>query len=75
MPNLWGHFKNGVLRACDEVYWKKRGRRSKGDTWWWNEEVKEQYQERCMQVDDIILSLRSGIKTLRINQRQQFQNQ
>ena len=21
--------------------WKKRERRSKGDTWWWNEEVKE----------------------------------
>ena len=21
--------------------WKKRGRRSKGDTFWWNEEVKE----------------------------------
>ena len=24
---------------CDEVCWKKRGRRSKGDTWWCNEEV------------------------------------
>ena len=23
------------------VCWKKIGRRSKGDTWWWNEEVKE----------------------------------
>ena len=21
--------------------WKKRGRRSTGDNWWWNEEVKE----------------------------------
>ena len=39
-PNLWGHFKYGVLRACDEVCFKKRWR-SKGDTWWWNEEVKE----------------------------------
>ena len=36
-----GHFKDGVLKACDEVCGKKRGRRSKGDTWWWNEEVKE----------------------------------
>ena len=27
--------------ACDEVNGKKRGRRSKGNTWWWNEEVKE----------------------------------
>ena len=39
--NLWVHFKDGVLQACDEVYRKKRGRGSKGDTWWWNEEVKE----------------------------------
>ena len=29
-PNLWGHFKDG----------KKRGRISKGDARWWNEEVK-----------------------------------
>ena len=40
-PNLWRHFKNGVLKAYDEECWKKRGRRSKGDTWCWNEEVKE----------------------------------
>ena len=33
-PNLWGHFKGEVLKACDEVCGKKRGRRSKGDTWW-----------------------------------------
>ena len=39
--NLWGHFTDRVLRACDEVCGKKKGRRSKGDTWWWNEEVKE----------------------------------
>ena len=41
MQNLWGHFKDGVLRACDEVCGKKRGMRGKGDTWWWNERVKE----------------------------------
>ena len=41
VPNLLGHFKDGVLMACDEVCGKKRGRRSKGYTWWWNEEVKE----------------------------------
>ena len=40
-PNLWGHFKDRVLKACDEVCGKKRGRRSKGDTWQWNEEVKD----------------------------------
>ena len=32
---------DGVIKACDEVCGKKRGRRSKGDTWWWNKEVKE----------------------------------
>ena len=31
-PNLWGHFKDGVLKACDEVCGKRRGRRSKEDT-------------------------------------------
>ena len=41
LPNLRGNFKDGILKACDEVCWKKRGRRNKGDTWWWNEEVKE----------------------------------
>ena len=35
-----GHFKYGVIKACDEVCGKKR-ERSKGDTWWFNEEVKE----------------------------------
>ena len=40
-PNLWGHFKDGVVKVCDEVCGKKSGRRSKGDTLWWNEEVKE----------------------------------
>ena len=27
--NLWGHFKDGVLKTCDEVCGKKRGRRSR----------------------------------------------
>ena len=40
-PNLWGHFKDGVLEACDVVCGKERGERGKGDTLWWNEEVKE----------------------------------
>ena len=40
-PNLWRHFKDGVLMACDEVCGKKRGSISKGDTWRLNVEVKE----------------------------------
>ena len=39
VPISWCHFNDGVLAACDEVCWKKR--RSKGDTWCWNKEVKE----------------------------------
>ncbi|XP_068692885.1 uncharacterized protein [Montipora foliosa] len=31
----------GVLKACDEVCGKKKGRRDQGGTWWWNEDVKE----------------------------------
>ena len=30
-----------MLKACDEVCGKKEGRRDQGDTWWWNEDVKE----------------------------------
>jgi len=39
--NLWKSFKDGLLQACDEVCGKKRGRNDRGNTWWWNEEVKE----------------------------------
>ena len=38
---LWGYIKDRILKACVEVCEKKRGRRSKGDTRWWNEEVKK----------------------------------
>ena len=24
-PHVWGHFKDGVLKSCDEVCRKKRG--------------------------------------------------
>ena len=39
--DLWKCFKEGVLKTCDEVHGKKEGRRDQGDTWWWNEDVKE----------------------------------
>ena len=38
---ICGHFKDGISKAYDEGCGKKRGRRSKGDTWWWNEDVME----------------------------------
>ena len=43
--DLWKCFKEGVLKACDEVCGKKNGRRDQGDTWWWNEDVKEVMQK------------------------------
>ena len=30
-----------MLKACDEVCGKKKGRRDQGDTYWWNEDMKE----------------------------------
>ena len=38
---ICGYISRTALRVCDEVCWMKRGRRSKGETWWWNGEVKE----------------------------------
>ena len=39
--DLWKYFKLGVLKACDEVCGKKKGMRDQGNTWWWNENVRE----------------------------------
>ena len=41
-PNLWGIFKDGILKACDGVCEKKRERRNNGNSWGWNEDVKEE---------------------------------
>ena len=40
-PDLWKTFRDGVLKACDELCGKKKSRRDQGDMWWWNEEVKD----------------------------------
>ena len=34
-------FRDGVLKACDELCGKKKSRRDQGDMWWWNEEIKD----------------------------------
>ena len=39
--DLWESYKNGFLKACDELCGKTKGRRNQGNTWWWNEQVKE----------------------------------
>ena len=40
-PDLWIGFREGMLKAFDEVCGKTKGRRDQGDTWWWNKDVKE----------------------------------
>ena len=39
--DLWKTFKEGVPKACEELFGKKKSRRDQGDMWWWNEEVKD----------------------------------
>ena len=65
-PNLCGHFKDGVLMLCDEVCGKKRGRRCKGDTCWWNEKVnkafygeKKKHTRQCVRT--VLRRIRGGI--------------
>ena len=45
LPNSWDHFKDGVLRACDEVY-GKIGTRCRGDKWWRNEDVMKEISRK-----------------------------
>ncbi|XP_015750822.1 PREDICTED: uncharacterized protein LOC107330774 [Acropora digitifera] len=40
-PDFWKCFREGMLKAFDEVCGKMKGRRDEGDTWWWNKDVKE----------------------------------
>ena len=66
--DLQGCFKDGDLSGCDEVC-GKRDRRSYGDTWWWNEEVKETYQERKVDtrcVGIVVRRIRTGMKASKI---------
>ena len=39
--DLYGFYKNGVLQVCDEWRGKTKARGSRGNTWWWNEQVKD----------------------------------
>ena len=32
-PDLWKTFKDGALKACNEVCVKKKSRRDQGDMW------------------------------------------
>ena len=63
---MLGHFNDWVLMVCVEVSWKKSVRRSKGDTLWRNEEMKEAvlgkkdaHKAMCL---NILRGIRGGIK-------------
>ena len=40
VPDLWKCFRDGMLKAFDDVRGKTKGRRDQGDTYWWNKDVK-----------------------------------
>ena len=40
-PDLRKTFRDGVLKACDELCRKKKSRGDQGYMWWWNEEIKD----------------------------------
>ena len=39
--DLWGSHKKGVLQACDELCGKTKEKGDRGNTWWWNEQVRD----------------------------------
>ena len=44
--DLWESYKNGVLKACDELCRKTKGRIDQGNTWWWNEQVNKAIDQK-----------------------------
>ena len=36
-----GFYKNGVLKANDELCGETKAKGDRGNTWWWNEQVKD----------------------------------
>ena len=38
--SLWESFRDGVLKACNELCGKKKVIKNGGNKWWWNEEVR-----------------------------------
>ena len=46
--DLWGSYCKDLLQACDEVCGRKKGRADRGNTWWWNDEVKGVISDKKM---------------------------
>ena len=62
-PDLWKTFKDGVLKACDEMCEKKKCRRDEGDMWWWNEEVKNTIARKKAAFKELCRFLSAETKT------------
>ena len=43
---VWTKFRDGLLKASDEICGKTKGRRKEGNTWWWNGEVKQAIRDK-----------------------------
>ena len=43
--DLWGSFKEGVLKASDEVCRYKKNRKCNANMWWWNSGAKDEIKK------------------------------
>ena len=48
---------------CEEVCGKKRGKRSRGDTWRWHEEVNEAVLRKQEALRTVLRRIRGGINS------------
>ena len=44
--DLWGSFKEGVLKACDEVCGYKKNMTYNINMWWWNSGAKDEIKKK-----------------------------
>ena len=44
--DLWGSFKECVLKACDEVCGYRKNMKCNVNMWWWNSGVKDEIQKK-----------------------------
>ena len=44
--DLWGSFKEGVLKVCNEVCGYKKNRKCNVNMWWWNSGAKDEIQKK-----------------------------
>ena len=52
--NLWKSFRDGDLKACDELCRKKKVRKNEGNKWWWNEEVRNAIAKKERSIKNVL---------------------